>query len=155
MNKALITSLGLTVCALAASAPAQVFVGSFEVDDGPNWGTNPPVYSGLDAAALIFGGSPSDYRVSTNPSMDPLSITDTAWFTTIGVGGGQEYASSFSQDLGGAGYGAPGWQTGDDVSAYCDDNAIGADYTNYVWRVPAPGSAALLGVAGLMARRRR
>jgi hypothetical protein len=143
------------VCLLATGANAQTFIGSFEVDDGPNWSTNPPVYSGLDAAALLFGGSPSDYRVSTNPSMDPNTITDTAWYTTIGVGGGQEYAAAFSQDIGGDGYGGPNWQVGDDVSAYCDDNAIGSDFTNYVWRIPAPGTAALLGVAGLMSTRRR
>jgi hypothetical protein len=148
-------ALGIAAVVLTGGASAQTYVGSFEVDDGPNWSTNPPVYSGLDAAALLFGGSPSDYRISTDSSMDPNTITDTAWFTRIGVGGGTEYAANFSQDLGGAGYGAPGWQVDDDISAYCDDNAIGSEYTNYVWRIPTPGAAALFGIAGLAAARRR
>ena len=146
---------GLAAFLVASGASAQTYVGSYEVDDGPNWGGNPPVYSGLEGAAAVFGGSPSDYRISTNPSLDPNTITDTAWYTTIGIGGGQEYASSYSLDLGNPGYGGGGWNAGDDVSAYCDDNAIGAQYTNHVWLVPTPSTAALLGVAGLAATRRR
>lgn len=148
-------AMGLVICLLAGSAAAQTYVGSFQVDQGPYWFDNPACYSGLDAAALIFGGSPSDYRVSTNPSQDPNTITDTAWYTVIGISGGTEYASNYFLDMNGDGYGGPGWQTGGDVSAYCWDNAQGADYTNYVWKVPAPSSAALLGVAGLAAARRR
>lgn len=147
--------IGVAIALLAGTAGAQTFVGSFQTDDGPNWTTNPPVLSGIEAAALIFGGSPSDYRVSTNPSLDPNTITDTAWYTIIGIAGGHEFASNFSQDLGGPGYGAPGWVPNDDISTYVDDNAIGPDFTNYVWLVPAPSGVALLGMGGLLAARRR
>jgi len=36
---------------------------------------NPPVYSGQEAAALLFGGAPSDYVISTLPQ----SVDATTW----------------------------------------------------------------------------
>jgi hypothetical protein len=41
-------------------------IGAFWVDDGANWSTNPPVYSCLDACAVIFGGVSTDYQCSTS-----------------------------------------------------------------------------------------
>ena len=162
MERRTLVGVGLGAAALmaiAAVATAETFVGTYQTDDGPNWTTVPDVYSAQEGAALIFGGVASDYRISTNSSMDENTITDTGWYSTIGVAGGQEYAHDYSLDLGAAGYGAAGWANGDDVSAYVEDNAIGSDFTMYVWRVdvPAPGALALLGLGGVAAfgRRRR
>ncbi len=114
-------------------ALTATYVGSFNTNDGPNWTTNPAVYSGVEAAALLFGGSPSDYAISTNPNTsDPLTITHTAWASTWGIPNCQEVAENYSLDLGAPGYNDPG---GNDTatSAYVDDNCFGG--TNYVWLV--------------------
>src|SRR5690554_2634009 len=108
------------------------YVGSFNTDDGANWTTNPPVYSGVEAAAHLFGGSPSDYAISTNPNtVDPSTITHTAWISIWGVGGCHEVAEGYSVDGGGAGYNDPGG-INTAASAYVDDNCI-SNNTNYVW----------------------
>src|SRR5690606_23598231 len=100
----------------------------------PYWETNPPVYSAVEAAALLFGGSPLDYAISTNPnSNDSSTITNTAWYSKWGVAGCHEYAENFSLDLGAPGYNDP---TGNDtaISAYVDDNCINGNI-NYVWQI--------------------
>src|SRR5262245_16768229 len=53
-----IVALGLCI-GQALSDP--VFVGSWEVDQGPFWIPAPPTYSGQEAAAHLFGGAPGDY----------------------------------------------------------------------------------------------
>lgn len=139
------------------------FVGTFQTDDGPWWSSNPAVYSAVEAAALLFGGVASDYRISTNNSMDASTITDTGWYSIIGVGGGHQYADDFKRDFGPAGYGGSGWNSYHDISAYVGDNARGAQYTMYVWRntvaatVAEPGTLALLGMGllGLGVARRQ
>ena len=146
--------------AIGSAAQADVFVGSFQTDDGPNWGTVPDVLSGQEAAAFLFGGVASDYRISTNSSLDENTITDTAWYTTIGIAGGQELAHDFSLDGGLPGYGAAGWAAGEDISTFVDDNAIGPQFTNFVWRItaiPEPSSMLLVtfGALGLLIRRTR
>ena len=126
-------SIGLAVaCAMAVTSmtQAQVFVGSYQVDEGPFWTENPAVYTAQEGAAIVFGGVASDYLISTNPSMDPGTITNTGWYSIVGVGGGTEFAHDFSLDLGGPGYAAPGWIDGDDISDYVQDNAAGPKYTN-------------------------
>lgn len=110
------------------------YVGSFNTSDGPYWGDNPPVYSGVEAAALIFGGSPSDYAISTNPNtVDPATITHTAWVTTWGIGGCQEMPEDYSLDLGAPGYNDPGGNN-TAVSAYTYDNCVSGN-ENFVWYV--------------------
>lgn len=110
------------------------YVGAFQTDDGPNWTTNPAALSGVEAAAVIFGGSPSDYAISTNPSTtDPSTITHTAWATTWGVAGCQEVAEDYSLDLGAPGYNDPGGNN-TATSAYVDDNCT-TGALNYVWLV--------------------
>jgi hypothetical protein len=102
---------------------------------------------------LIFGGTASDYLISIDSSLDPSTITDTAWYSTWGGACdgfpcGTVYAQDYVHNTGGL-YENPG-----DVSAYVDDWAVGAQYTNYVWTagvtVPEPGAWTLIG-AGLAA----
>jgi hypothetical protein len=62
------------------------------------------------------------------------------WYSTWGIAGGQQYNENYKLDLGAPGYDAPGG-TNSAISAYVDDNAIGAQYTNYVFRVDAIGGA--------------
>ncbi len=110
---------------------AATYVGSFNTNDGPVWTSNPATLSAVQAAAFIFGGSPSDYAISTNPNTtDPSTITETAWATTWGVGGCQEVAEDYFLDLGAPGYNDPGGAN-TATSAYVSDNCFGG--TNYVW----------------------
>ena len=75
---------GLLVVA-SLSGYAQSYVGSFRVGDGPCWPSAPVCYTAQEAAALIFGGNPSDYSISTNSSTtNPLTITHTAWIDGYG-----------------------------------------------------------------------
>jgi hypothetical protein len=139
---------------LAQAATFQ-FVGSFVVDNGPDWTTNPPVYTGQQAAALLFGGTAADYAISTNSNTtNPATITHTAWYD----GWGEpctEFAENFSLDTAPPGYRDPGG-LGTSWSAYVSDH--GCTQTNYVWRqfgaaaapVPTLDVWALIGLAMLL-----
>jgi len=110
------------------------YVGSFMVSDGPSWSTNPPVLNAQEAAAQIFGGSPSDYAISTDSNtVDPNTITNTAWATEWGTPGCLIVAENFSFDAGAPGYNDPGG-VGSALSSYVTDNCTGAgNGVNYVW----------------------
>jgi len=108
-----------------------VYVGSYRVSDGPNWTTNPPVYSPQEAAALIFGGNASDYAISVNSNTsDPNTITNTGWTDSWGDGFAIN-PENYSLDLGNPGYNDPGGSA-TAASAWVSDHA---DFTkiNYVW----------------------
>lgn len=155
--------IGLLFSSFVQAAP--VYVGSYNVFDGPVWTSNPTVLSALEAAALIFGGSASDYAISVDSNTtDPLSITHTAWLdgwgdTTYLFTPAAETFSSASRADG-------GYDQYPSFSAYVCDHADcaaygnpissghpGYSYTNYVWRVtsavPETGSLALM-LGGLM-----
>lgn len=168
MNKILkivIPAMLVAVLATSASAVSYTFVGSWRVDAGPNWPTVPPAYSGQSAAALLFGGSPGDYAISTIDS-DPANIDFLSWVSTWDSGGlglcggafpcGTKIAQGAVTSTGGL-YQNPG-----DTSAYVNDWAVGAEYTNYAFtvsRVPVPAAATLLpaaiGVLAFVRRRRK
>lgn len=159
MKKALFAAAMLAVSTIANATP--VYVGSYQVDQGPRWGTNPSVFSATEAAALLFGGVASDYDISTM-GVNPFDINDMGWYTIWGVSGGTMFAEDYKLDLGAPGYNDPGG-VNTAISAYTWDNAQGAQYTNYVFladpsnNVPEPASLALigLGLAGLGFARRK
>jgi hypothetical protein len=126
---AVVSVIALTTVAVKPATAAPTFLGSFAVNDGPSWTLNPPVYSGQDAAALLFGGLPTDYLISVDSSLDPTTITGTAhydgWAESDTI-----FAQNFKLDTGGAGYNsAPG--VGSAWSAYVNDH--GDNNRNYVW----------------------
>ncbi len=129
-----------------------VFVGSWKVDDGPYYLDNPPVYSGQEVAAFLFGGSPNEYAISTSETL----VTHMAFMTAWGVGGTLTRSESFRVDLGAPGYNDPqGYESA--YSAYTNDNSTD-DNENLAFKaVPEPSSVLLvsLGVLGFSARRRR
>jgi hypothetical protein len=167
---------GITLSAItSASAATYTYVGDWAVDQGPAYNlpspnpTNgPPVYTGQEAAALLFGGSPSDYAISTHGT-NSANIDFSAW--EDGYGDSSTYAANgtpapqnYSLDVGGLGYNSAcklGIQCGQSAySAYVNDHHVGL--INYAFRVsavPEPSTWAmlLLGFAGVgfMAYRRK
>ena len=154
-------------------AHAQTYVGSFKVEDGPIFNTNPPVYSGLEAAALLFGGNPSDYAISINANTtDPATISHTAYYTTWGVAGCQVQPEGYRLPTTPSNYNV-GF-AGGSSSAFVWDNCTDGS-TNYVWSlkiapaaIPQPvpsmalfgpwGLASILGIGGIafyISRRRK
>jgi len=156
-------------------AAVLTYVGQFNVGDGPEWTTEPQVLSARETAALLFGGSFTDYAISTIPNtIDPLTVNHMAWVDGYGD---ESYmfpntpaSEDFKIDVGPVGY------TFGDFSAYVYDHDynpvlpylpgnVSGNNVNYVWRyetvaaVPEPSSIAIFGigayVAGIGAARRR
>lgn len=158
MNKTL-AAIAVAVAATSVQA-APTYVGSYQVDAGPYWGSNPPVYSATEAAALLFGGVASDYDISTLGT-DALLIDHLGWYSIWGVGGGTKFNEDYSFSTCSGGYNCGSNNSA--ASAYVRDNATGEQYTNYVFRVdagntvpePATLSVVALGLLGAAAARRR
>lgn len=169
MKKLLLATAALF--AASSANAAYVYVGSWDVfnDDAEQWTccapNGPLAYTGLEAAALIFGGSPGDYAVST-VSDQVADIDFQAWYDVIGVGGRVKAQDYFSKYLG-LYYGpTTGFGTNEDnaASTYIRDNLFGGGSINYAFRwddsvVPEPATWGLMiagfGLVGFAARRRR
>jgi len=160
-------AIAVTCLSGAAHAVTYTYVGSWHVGDGPVWTSNPAVYTGQETAALLFGGSPSDYAISTVDN-NPLNINFMAfadgWGDTSHLFS-NPVAQNYSLTLG-TGYndpfGGPAFSTYvldhscfnryGDASQSCDSSEPGL---NYAFRsggaVPEPGTWGLmvLGIAGL------
>lgn len=173
----LLACAGAMTFAVAANATAT-YVGSWEVDQGPGWWSAPPTgplaYTGQEAAALLFGGSASDYAIST-VSSDPNQINNMAWYSVIGYYGNQNnggsllsqnYNSKYLGQYYGPTSGYPYNDPNAAASAYVWDNAQGSTFTNYAFRltnvggaVPEPATWAMMligfGAAGFAVRRSR
>jgi len=112
-------------------------VGQWTVNDGPFWTLVPPAYTAQQAAALLFGGVPSDYAISTTGT-DPSQIDHQAyasvWGGANGLGCGVGYGCTIvpenydlSQD-GSGNYVTPG-----DVSTYVNDWCFDCSAINYAF----------------------
>ncbi len=130
----ILVALGLMCCA----AGALTYVGSWRVDAGKSYLKYPLAYTGQEAAALLFGGLPSDYHIST-VGKDPAKIDNMAWYSVLGVTGGKKLRQNYDVSRAGGLYydGKPYDNTlaGNPASAYVRDNAYGVLYTNYAFRI--------------------
>ena len=118
----------------ASGANRYKYVGSWELGIGPAYGTNPPVYTGQQTAALLFGGLPSQYAISTI-SNNAAQINFMTWLDGWGVHNGTLAADNYSK-VTGTGYNNPGG-TGTAFSAYVQDAFDGTDpaFTNYAFLI--------------------
>lgn len=160
--------------ATSAAAATYVYVGSWYVGAGPAWTDNPAVYSGQEAAALLFGGNASDYAISTIDS----NVANINFMTYVDGWGDDQYLyTAVSQSYSlvtGTGYNDPGG-TGTAYSAYVLDHGCDVRYSdpqascdgspglNFAFRmsgaVPEPASWGLMiagfGMVGGALRSRR
>lgn len=154
------TVIALTAMGASNANAAISFVGSWQVDQGPNWPSVPTAFSGIDAAAFLFGGSASNYFISTIDN-NPANINYSAWISTWGgaCSGAFPCGTVVAQDYVISTLGL--YENPGDTSAYVHDWAEGAQYTNYAFvsTVPEPSTWAMLimgfGVVGFSLRRRR
>jgi hypothetical protein len=159
--------VAIAFAALTPSAPASAltYVGSYWVGSGDTWTNNPPVYTPQEAAALIFGGTASQYAISISSSYvsytgwedgwGNTSHLKTDWYQSSGTSSGTPVAENYSLTLG-TGYndpfGGPAFSAyvADHDSAYTTASSPDASI-NYVFAVPETSTWAmlLLGFAGL------
>jgi hypothetical protein len=174
--KRLLSTL-LLALALASTANASwIYVGSWDVNDGPYWGIEPapPIYTGRQAAAMLFGGQPADYAISTRGA-DPDLIDFQTWVSGWSLGSpGVIVGQDTLRDLNGDGLynccdALEEFDGLGDYSAWVRDWCFTYECINYAFRdsgsepvnggngVPEPASALLAGTTllGLLAARRR
>jgi hypothetical protein len=143
MKRVALLGAVLLICmASQLRADTYIYVGSWNVEAGPAWGTVPTAYTGQAAAAFLFGGTASDYVVST-VSNDPTQVNFENWVDGWGRVDAEVVAENYVVSTSGL-YENPG-----DTSAYVHDH--GGTYTNYAFldesvaATPEPGSLLLLG----------
>ena len=153
----------------SASSAALMYVGYWDVADpnAPIWSETPPdgplAYTGQEAAALLFGGSASDYSISTVDDT-VANINNMAWYDIIGYGG-SIFAENYSNKYLGQYYG-PTSGFGSDInnaaSAFVRDNLTQGVERNYAFKddgvnVPEPSvwSLLLASLGGFVWARRR
>jgi len=159
--KHILSAAVLSACAIASATP--LFVGSWHLNAGPSYMTEPARYTAQEAAAYLFGGDARDYVISTLGDVVG-DIDHQAWYDLHGLGI-VHLSQDFVADKGAAGiYDATG-----DASALVRDHLYEGSgaypYVNYAFRVggpetnvPEPMSVGLLGAGllgmGLVGRKR-
>lgn len=169
-----LTSLALMFGAGQVKAD-YVYVGSWDlatIDGGYGnsgnpflWSKNPQVYSGVGAAAMLFGGAASDYVISTADS-DPAHINRLAFVD--GYGDSSYLMSPASDTYSLSSRSDGGYDQYPSFSAYVVDHAPGMapyHFVNYAFReeataaVPEPSSHVLMAMAfcgiGIARRQKR
>jgi hypothetical protein len=160
----------VTTCFIHAAQAGPVYVGSWDVYDtnAPNWygyePNGPLAYTAQEAAALLFGGNPGDYSISTVDDQI-ANINNMGWYDVIGWGG-EIFAEDYSNKYLGQYYGpttdyAP-LNPNNAASAYIRDNLFDGTAINFAFRndaapIPEPAVLSLLlpGLVGMVAMRRR
>lgn len=144
-----------------AQAATYTFVGQWSVYNAaaPEWNDSafdstkgPLAYTAQEAAALLFGGSASDYVISTVDN-NPLNVDFKAWYAVIGYTEGVKFAQDYSNKFNGAYYGPNDSFTPNNInnsaSAFVRDYLIaGNNYAFRVVPVPEPETYGLM-MAGL------
>jgi hypothetical protein len=140
---------GLITSSRANASLTYDYVGSWIVGNGPEWITNPPVYSGQSAAALLFGGNPSDYVTSTVDS----NIADINFKTFLDGYGDTRYLTNPAPDYYDLSSNGGYYNESPSFSAYVLDHTCtnrysnissgcqgdGTQYVNYAFKVSATG----------------
>jgi hypothetical protein len=103
-------------------------IGQFQIFNGPPWVNDPPVYSCIEACALLFGGVDTDYHCSTSGAvLDYQAYVDGWGDSTFCF---QPVSETFQKEQAGN----PGYNCGAGAcsySAYVMDHACMS--TNYCW----------------------
>lgn len=110
--------------------PGCVYVGQFIVGDpaAPVWTTHPPPYTAQEGAAILYGGSPSDYSISIRN----YTVTYTGWYSGYCVPDCEIYPDDFK--IPGLDYDCGSYNCS--VSAFVKDNCYGR--TNFVFKCDPP-----------------
>lgn len=167
----------LALVALAVALPfassanaALMFVGYWDVADSnaPLWDDSfpegPLAYTGQEAAAFVFGGSASDYSISTVDDT-VANIDNMSWYNILGVGGAifeEDYSSKYLGQYYGPTFVFTPGDRRNSASAFVRDGLTQGVERNYAFKddgrsVPEPSvvSMMLLGLGGLWMARRR